>query len=927
MKNWLSIFILMIFIHPLFSSAKTQENVEKIKVTGSRITRIDTQGPSPLVIYNKEDLENSGYSSAGDFLRDTTISHFGVSREEAGSPTSGESSASIKGETSLILINGIRLAEDPNGSAVDLNLIPIFAIERVEILKDGAAAIYGSDAVGGVINFITKKNFTGAEIHGQIIPTIYPLYKGGSRGDVATVFGKTYKKGSYIGSVHFRFQDSIENFERKWTNKTISPVGPFAVFNGVIDTNYKCERQTHSGKCEYNVADDSTRLPQYGQLYGYLQGNYKLNETTLYAQLITSYKDVKWSFAPVPGAVKIPAGHKMSGGAGQAGTLLYRFMEAGQRDSTYKTFTGDLTLGAKGYISPTWDYDFSLKLAHIIKNEIQEGLLLKEELTTILKNGVYDPFKVGEKGDLSEALYVAKSDNDSSLIYSSLGFSGETGLWNIGLATGLQAYFKNYDQNADEKAKTGKILSNAGGDGYGDRYVLSYYLEGNKYFSEMLEVQIAGRMDYYNDSISSNPLNEQIENINSNDSVSSDSQEEQLKPKPKRKKVNRFTINPKVAFRFKPHSQFLLRGSVGTAFVAPSLENLNQSKSEGYPDIFDTLACYNELKAGGAFNEVKESLKNQSLSEEEQETFIKDFIIDQRKVYNQKDTSKETKTKLEKLSQSFPDKDYCKYRQVFSDFTGNGNLKETKSIVASLGAHLQITDEHSFTVDLWHIRNDGISSKGNSSSGLYKKPMDAELRYGKDYVAKKSEGNLIINRNPNEKHNPLYNGPEHGMKTKLLNLGVNQISGVDFNWNSDMNNITIANGNPYFINKTSYIIQSQQEDFPGMKQNIIGQFGKPRWRNIATLGWKNKKHNVSLTTHTVSPFARKSSELENLSMYTRLDLDYQFLINEKTTFKFGWSNLFFTSPPTDDKADNGQLDHDIFEAKGPFFFAGIKHSL
>ena len=436
-----------------FNPATTvkDKKVETLKVTGSRITRIDTTGVSPLVTYNKEDLENAGYSSAGDFLRDTTAFHFGVSREEAGRSTSGESFAGIKGEKSLILINGVRVAEDSSGSGqVDLNLIPIFAIERVEILKDGASALYGSDAVGGVINFITKKDFSGVELHAQAAPTIY---KGGSRGDIAAVFGAGNNKGSFIGSLHFRFQDSIENFERKWTDKTISPVGPYGIFNGQVDPKCPSDLKT-SGGCNFNVADHSTRYPQYGQLYGYFQGDYKLKNTmTLYSQLIASSKNNKWSYAPVPGSLKIPSGHKMSFATGQAGDLTYRFMEAGKRDTTYNNFIGDLTLGIKGYLSPTWDYDFSVKMAHTKKNSEEGGLLLKEELTRAIMNGTYDPFD-SSKRDLSKALYTVKSKDDSTLLLSSLDFSGEAGF--IDLATGVQAYVKSYRNKADEKAKTGK---------------------------------------------------------------------------------------------------------------------------------------------------------------------------------------------------------------------------------------------------------------------------------------------------------------------------------------------------------------------------------------------------------------------------------------------------------------------------------------
>ena len=872
-------------VESLFESAEenaTNKEVKKIIVTGSRITRIDTKGANPLVIYSKEDLENSGYSSAGDFLRDTTISHFGVSREEAGSSFSGESFTNIKGEKSLILINGVRVAEDPNAGAVDLNLIPLFAIERVEILKDGASALYGSDAVGGVINFITKKDFSGMEIHGQMAPTIWPLYKGGSRADIATVFGDSSKKGSYIGSLHVRFQDSVENSERKWTNKNISPVGPYGIFNGQTDPNCPKKLITSSG-CKFNAADYSTRHPRYGQFYGYLQGNYKWNETILYSQLITSYKNNKWSYAPIrtgqdPVSGKsdliIPSNHQMSFGQGQEGPLDYRFMEAGQRDTSYNNFIGDLTVGTKGYVSPTWDYDFSVKLAHIIKNNKEEGLLLKKELTEAIVNGKYDPFNT-KKRDLSKALYTAKNNNDSTLLFSSLDFSGESGFWDIDLATGFQAYYKSFSLNADKNIDGKKLLSNTGGSNAGERYVLSYYLEGIKYFSEMLEIQLAGRADYYSDF--------------------------------------KWTANPKLAFKFKPHSQFLLRGSLGTAFIAPPLSIINEKSATGHPRLFDTLACYNELKAKGGFNKVYEKLTD--LSDEKKEKLVKDFLIEQKDVIKRKTLSKEVKTELENLSKSVSDKEYCNGIQYSANSLGNKKLKETKAIVASFGSHWQIAEEHGLTFDLWYIKKSGMPSYG-----LSKKTLDAELKFGNKYVQNKG---VTVNRDDKKPYNPIS-----GINTKMLNLGSTQKSGIDLEWESDLSNVDLFNGSPYFKDQVSYILFSKAEAFPGMGYvDRIGKFGAPRWRNIATLGWKNKKHNISLTTHTVSSFGKESSELENLPMSTRLDLDYQFVISAKTTFKFGWSNLLFSSPPTDEKLNDNKIDNEIFESRGPFFFAGIKYTI
>ena len=409
--------------------------------------------------------------------------------------------------------------------------------------------------------------------------------------------------------------------------------------------------------------------------------------------------------------------------------------------------------------------------------------------------------------------------------------------------------------------------------------------------------------------------------------------------------------NPKLVFKFKPHSQFLFRGSVGTAFVAPSLSSINQSDSEGYPWIFDTTACYNELKKEGSFNKIYENLGD--ISNEKKDDFVKDFLIEQRDVYNQKNLSPELKfvkdfligqrdrdvynqknlspelkkelknlspelkKELKNLSAILPKKNYCKERQVFTKGEGNKNLKETKALVASLGALWQITEEHSLNLDWWYIKKNGIPS-----DGLNKKTMDAELKLGKDHV---QNYGVTINRDENNANKAMHNGPEHGIQTKLLNLGQTQRSGIDLNWESDMDNFNLSGGSPYFNNQTSYILFAKSEAFPGINIDNIGKFGSPRWRNIATMGWKNERHNFSLKAHTVSSVAKKSSELENLPMYTRFDLDYQFLINEKATLKFGWSNLLFSTPPVDSKASDTKLDHDIFESRGPFFFAGLKY--
>ena len=147
--------------------------LERVEITGSSIKRIASEGALPVEVITSEDLKHQGISTVEQLM--STINGNGngydnlASNSDVGASSNrgnnGLSAANLRGQGSnntLVLLNGRRLAAHGlNGGAVDLNQIPMAAIERIEILKDGASAIYGTDAIGGVINFILKKNYTG----------------------------------------------------------------------------------------------------------------------------------------------------------------------------------------------------------------------------------------------------------------------------------------------------------------------------------------------------------------------------------------------------------------------------------------------------------------------------------------------------------------------------------------------------------------------------------------------------------------------------------------------------------------------------------------------------------------------------------------------------------------------------------------------
>ena len=155
------------------------QKVEKVEVTGSSIKRVQSEGALPIQVITKADIDRAGITSAEQLLETISANASGAYNLAAqqGFVTSfapgrqfnnGQSAANLRGlgfGSTLVLLNGRRISTHGlAGKSVDLNSIPLAAVDRVEILKDGASAIYGTDAIGGVINFIMKKDYAGAEL-------------------------------------------------------------------------------------------------------------------------------------------------------------------------------------------------------------------------------------------------------------------------------------------------------------------------------------------------------------------------------------------------------------------------------------------------------------------------------------------------------------------------------------------------------------------------------------------------------------------------------------------------------------------------------------------------------------------------------------------------------------------------------------------
>ena len=142
--------------------------VERIQVTGSHIKRTEVEGVSSILVIDREEIEKSGFSTVSEMMQNMTISSQGAYSSSAVADERGTvTNVNLRGlgaENTLVLLDGRRLPDEAGLGVVDLSTIPMAAVERIEVLKDSASAIYGSDATGGVVNIITRKDLTGSAI-------------------------------------------------------------------------------------------------------------------------------------------------------------------------------------------------------------------------------------------------------------------------------------------------------------------------------------------------------------------------------------------------------------------------------------------------------------------------------------------------------------------------------------------------------------------------------------------------------------------------------------------------------------------------------------------------------------------------------------------------------------------------------------------
>ncbi|MEE7545923.1 TonB-dependent receptor [Xanthomonas sp. Kuri4-1] len=208
--------------------ASSPTNLDKIEVTGSRIRSVDLETSQPILTVSSEDIKKSGLISVGDILQNLSISgtqNFSKASVLTSNPEQGGQYVNIYNlneNRTLVLVNGKRWTSSLAGYT-DLSTIPSALIERIEVLKDGASAIYGSDAIAGVVNIILRTNFDGAEVSA----TYGQNGRGdGSKEQYSFSLGTTTDRSSIVFGASYTKEDPVWAKDRELTRYTYGPNHP-----------------------------------------------------------------------------------------------------------------------------------------------------------------------------------------------------------------------------------------------------------------------------------------------------------------------------------------------------------------------------------------------------------------------------------------------------------------------------------------------------------------------------------------------------------------------------------------------------------------------------------------------------------------------------------------------------------------------------
>jgi outer membrane receptor protein involved in Fe transport len=528
-------------------------NAQEIVVTGSRIKRSSAFAASaPVEVIDRKQLEYSGATTLADVVQYLTVSQGAGFQGGAGGP--GTTSINLRGlglGATLILLNGRRLPPSGANAGInftDISTIPLAAVDHIEILKGGASAIYGSDAVGGVVNIITRRALDGArvELDGQATQNFD--YRSGT---VSGVLGATSDRGRVMVSMQYGQNTELDANERSWTNRSTSLYlisgQPATYFKGAMqNADPACAQGPQSklmitrdamgaptgSQCSFNLRNYTFLLPRGERANAFGSAEYDLtNHLTLYSELLVSRLagDGRGqpSFLVLPPLPTVPANHVDNPFGSD---VLFLGLPFGANEGPVRNRTTDDTLrgliGVKGdfedagrdTIFESWEWDLHASFGQSryynliydnLRKQFQDALnscgdpanlkdCFNPFYSSVLGTGTpnSDTVKQRIKGEFANL-------SSHALATYNAGMSGnlfELPGGDAGIAFGTEIRHEWRTSETDHDANTynyGAVIGNT--DAFAARNVYSGYVELRLPFYNGIELQGAGRIERYTD--------------------------------------------------------------------------------------------------------------------------------------------------------------------------------------------------------------------------------------------------------------------------------------------------------------------------------------------------------------------------------------------------------------------------------------------
>jgi iron complex outermembrane recepter protein len=439
----------------LATGAALAQEAQRIEITGSSIKRIAAEGALPVITLSKSDIQRTGATSVRDLVQLLpAMQGFTTGSDTVNGQGGGTTTASLRniGELyTLVLLNGRRVAPFNTGSTVNLEQLPLAAIERVEILADGASAIYGSDAIAGVVNFITSKNTTDGTVDLRVV---IPQKEGGkeSQASITKGFGDLDRDGfNVLVGASFEKEDKIKASDREFSKSGVIPFThngqqyyfwqlsananpPNVLINdGDLDfyaptlflPNGNCGADPASLRqgdtCRFDYTATLEARPEAERKNFFASANFKIGkDVTAFAELL--FSDVIMTGRYAPAAQPLPmalngalfnryivptaAARGFNIADVTSVTYLMRLRDAGLRANDFKTKASHIVLGVEGSVFG-WDGQLSYTRSGNKQNDnFAGGFASRNELDRLIANGSFDPFAQGT-GSPSAALASA----------------------------------------------------------------------------------------------------------------------------------------------------------------------------------------------------------------------------------------------------------------------------------------------------------------------------------------------------------------------------------------------------------------------------------------------------------------------------------------------------------------------------------------